>query len=152
MTPKDHDFNWVKARRECSVLCEMSKLSSAVKACVEARRLDANGDPRANIRFRELSKEHFCVCRLSVPSQGDEDFDWCVHFTRDNPEEIKIEQSGKRGPEKCYRVTLTLSDDGECRYRINDEGKYLRWQVAKIVLEGLLFGSQPDSVGVEVWK
>ena len=36
-------------------------------------------------------------------------------------------------------VTLTLNDEGECRYKINGEGEYLRWQVARKVLEPLFF-------------
>lgn len=41
---------------------------------------------------------------------------------------------------KAFVVTLTLNDSGECRYQINDEGEYLRWQVVRKALETLFFG------------
>ena len=36
-------------------------------------------------------------------------------------------------------VTLTLNDEGECRYKINGEGEYLRWQVVRRALEPMFF-------------
>ena len=36
-------------------------------------------------------------------------------------------------------ITLTLNDDGDCRYRIDGKGEYLCWQVLCRMLEPLFF-------------
>ena len=45
----------------------------------------------------------------------------------------------KKPGDRSYTVKLTLNHDGECRYKINGEGEYLRWQVARKVLEPMFF-------------
>ena len=136
--PQSHNFNWVEARRACSLLCEALKLGNTVKQSVEERRKNAESDRRANIEFREISKDHFCVCHRPTPSYDDEDFDWCVHFIRETSR-IAITQSNRKGSEKRFDVTLTLNDEGLCRYKIDGRGEYLRWQVARKALEPFMF-------------
>ena len=36
-------------------------------------------------------------------------------------------------------LTLTLNDEGECRFIIDGEGEFLRWQVARRALCRLFF-------------
>lgn len=130
--PTDHDFNWVKATRECSVFCEMSRLSGTVESAVEDREC-------SQIKFIEHSKDHFSVCHLKDHPASEEDFDWCVHFIR-QPDRITVEHGvAKKGVVNKYVLTLTLNDDGECRYRIDGEGEYLRWQVIRRALDPLFF-------------
>ena len=38
-----------------------------------------------------------------------------------------------------FRVTLSLSSQGQCRYQINSEGEYFRWEVARKALMNLFF-------------
>jgi hypothetical protein len=39
---------------------------------------------------------------------------------------------------KMFEVTLTLSDEGECRLNVNEKEREL-WQVRRMALEELLF-------------
>ena len=128
--PKEHDFNWVKAHRECSVLCEYGHLRNAVEASVKERNAD-------DIQFRILNEDHFSVCRLQPGSPpASENYDHCVHFSR-NPKEIKITDATRGGKDKSCSLSLTLNDNGDCRYQINGGGEFLRWQVAKLALQGI---------------
>ena len=134
-----HDFNWVKAKRECSVFCEMAHLEKAAQCSVEERRKNAEHDRRANIEFRKISQDHFSVCHRTTPSYGEEDYDWCVHFQRE-PEKILVEHTiQKKGVVKRHVLTLTLNNDGDCRYRVDGLGEYLRWQVLKEILDPLFW-------------
>ena len=38
-----------------------------------------------------------------------------------------------------YAITLTLNDEGECRFLIDGKGCYLRWQVLMRFLEPLFY-------------
>ena len=46
---------------------------------------------------------------------------------------------GWNRPQRCMVITLTLNDEGQCRFVIDGEGEYLRWQVARRALYGLFF-------------
>jgi hypothetical protein len=51
--------------------------------------------------------------------------------------------SAAYGNDLLYDATLTLSDDGECRLKVNDK-EYDLWQFRKLVLQGIFFG--PDVI------
>ena len=38
-----------------------------------------------------------------------------------------------------FEITLTLNDNGQCRYRMDGEGEHLRWQIVRRALEPLFF-------------
>ena len=143
--PQEHNFNWIEALSKCSVLCEFSKLSGAVRENIEEC-------TDANIVFREISPDRFATCRKADPCASSEDYDQCVYFTRE-PEKIQIEISDRSGIQCRHEVTLTLNNDGECRYRINGEGEFLRWQVLRTVLEDFLFfkHEKPPAAGISSW-
>lgn len=139
---KKHDYNWVKARRECSLPCEIQKLHDAVQASVEERRKDVKSDRSADVEFKENLETNFSVCHRAFPRYGHDVYDWCVHFTLES-DKIEVTQASPKQPRKSFALTLTLNDDGECRYQVDGEGEYLRWQVVRKVLEELYFPSHP---------
>ncbi len=64
---QQHDFNWVKARRECSLSCEMQKLNDAVQASVDGKcryQVDGEGERR---RWKIVRK---ALEQLYFPSQA----------------------------------------------------------------------------------
>lgn len=140
--PTQHDFNWVKARRQCSLSCEMQKLHDAVQASVKERFKDVETDLSADVVFTKDSETHFTVCHRAFPRYSQSDYDWCVHFTLES-DKIEVTHAIPKRTRKIFALTLTLYDDGECRYQVNGEGEYLRWQVVRKVLEELYFPSHP---------
>ena len=129
-TRHDHDFNWAKAKRECSLSVEALKLRDSVRAQVEEIKKD---NPR--IQFKELSESHFRVCRC-IPAWGP---DRCVHF-QVKPNRVVISYlalTNRSGPVSEFNVTTTLNDQAECRYQINGSGEYLRWQIVETALKEL---------------
>ena len=139
---QQHDFNWVKARRECSLSCEMQKLRDAVQASVKERREDAETDLSADVVFTKDSETHFSVCHRVFPRYSPNDYDWCVHFTLES-DKIKVTQTNRQGPVNSFGVTLTLNDKDKCLYQIDEKGEYLRWQVVRQALAQLYFPSHP---------
>ena len=53
-------------------------------------------------------------------------------------EHIHVTSDWQRKNEDWF-LRVTLNDSGECRITIDNEGEYLRWQVARRMLCGLLF-------------
>ena len=52
---------------------------------------------------------------------------------------VFVSGTSENEPEKNLELTLALTDEGECRFRIDGEGDYLRWQVARKALEEIFF-------------
>lgn len=129
MCPKDHDFDWVKARRECVLPHEYRKLKDAVRQDIEG------ADDRAGkVQAREISTTDFWVYRTIYGSESGVSF-LLSNDKYGNPGHIFITDHKKME----FTVTLVLNDEGECRYQIDGEGEYLRWQVVRRALESFMF-------------
>ena len=126
VNPKDADFNWVKARRECSLFAEFVVLRNMVEKSVKERKCDFSQESRVEFEFRRDGKYEFSAIRSAYRPDA-------VTFSITEKEPYILVQDSK----KTFRLTVTLNDDGECRFKIDGEGEYLRWQVARKALEDL---------------
>ena len=138
--PKDHDFNWVEARRNCSFSTEYIEFKNAVKRSVEERRKDLPDDRGADVRFKEESNEptKFSVHRGTPGHEGHT----MILFSLVDGEILVAQAKGFHQTSRP-RMSLTLNDQGECRYKIGDEGPYLRWQVVRWAVEALFYRPWP---------
>ena len=107
MTVKDQDFNWVAARQKCSIGVEFLKLRCQAKKNFEERQASLN--PRKQ-RLVFQSEENF---GFAVVKHGIEPSVSMVRFILEQ-ERIIVDKE-LAGP--LFTLTLTLSDDGECRYK-----------------------------------
>ena len=124
MTTKQ-DFNWVDARHNCSIMVEFEKLRRDVEKATEQHKKLTLDDAR----FEFHDEGEFFVVRC-LPRHGDETG---AVFTRKNGS-IEVDAATR------FAVSLTLNDDGECRYRIGDgPQEYLRWQVIRRALQPVFF-------------
>ena len=113
---------------------EFVRLKSLVEACVVARRKLLDPDTPVGFRFME-SEDEFTVTRS--PVSGVHGRTYTVTFTH-RADHIHVTSEWAR-TNSAWTLRVTLNDAGECRLVVNDEGEYLRWQVARRVLCGLLF-------------
>ena len=130
-SPKDHDFDWVKALGDCSVYSEFEELKRDVRSNTKQRNSDYPRNP-------EKWKIHEGSGTIRVIAMGH-------HSTRPgkprvvfNIEHEYILVTGFKHNDPL-RLTLTLDDDGVCLFQINGEGQYKRWQVNRRALEPLFF-------------
>ena len=142
MNPQDQDFDWVKARAECSLSAEFVGLRCLVRKNIEIRNGLPDGqsfkerNKAALFEHEDLSEEKFCVRRHDVMGAR-----VCFEI-RD--EHILVEfTSGKNFLERPpISLMATLNGEGECRFEIEgEEGYFLRWQVLHKTLEYLFFKS-----------
>ena len=121
------DFPWVKARAECSHAQMFERLQLGVTADVKARNELRNGEP---IKFRvEYRGGTFAAHREQAATFSS------VHFALGPEGEILITHDGAT----IGIATLTLNNEGQCRYVVNGE-ELEEWQLRKKALEKLFFG------------
>ena len=127
MSPNDHNFDWVEARHNCSIRVEFEKLRRDVEKATEQQQKLTRDDAR--FEFYDKDSGFFVVQCF----RGHEDETGAV-FTRKNGS-IEVDAAATK-----FTVSLTLNDDGECRYRIDDgPQEYLRWQVIRRALQPIFF-------------
>lgn len=131
--PKDHDYDWVSATEECSVACEFARLQDNARRSIDTRNLKIN-DPAEKFTLEIVTESKFLVRSCSG------------HFVSfaAYTDHIEVQSAGlgdhhETSPFTPRRLSLTLNEEAECRYQINGEGMYLRWQVMKHALKNLLF-------------
>ena len=126
-----HDFNWVKARHKCSVYKEFVNLKSDLESFVaEREKLLSRGSALSFSYHNEKFTLDENEC--SVQRGCNQKQEAKVSFTLDEEKDCILVN-------KKTEFTLTLNDDGECRYQIDGKGEFLRWQVIRRVLEPLLW-------------
>ena len=131
MTPKDHDFDWAKEHLECSVEYEFAKLENLAR---ENRNTVKAHDPTREYGFQSDNGKSFSVSRTRQPYEGE-----AIEFRLDRIHR-RITAFDARSEKVVLETTLMLNDDGECRYRIqNDPKEYLRWQILRMALMRILF-------------
>ena len=130
--PKDHEFNWVKARSECVLPLEFERVKDSVKNSIQ----EIQDHPR-NFDICERSTREFWVYR--PPNRDDSKSGVLFVLRMDEPnggDHIAVINYLR---DTSFEITLTLNDNGQCRYRMDGEGEYLRWQIVRRALEPLFF-------------
>ena len=125
MSPNDHDFDWVQAQKNCSLAVECTKLRDHVRACVK------QCQPADGLHYKDTSVGFSVISDLGLLGIPPHE----VEFTMEDDSIVIAKKPGG----EIYTVKLTLNHDGECRYKIDGKGEYLRWQVARKVLAHMFF-------------
>ena len=135
------DFNWVKARQDCTVQAAFGCFRHEVRNAIDER----------NQLFPDHEKKHGTKFFSVVGFKKGDDYrpDVFKVFRHDNAGgQVTFQLSLEKGCiqvtrelecKDSFRITLALGDDGECRFQIDGSGEYLRWQVVRRALHKLLF-------------
>ena len=131
MSPKDHEFNWVKARSECVLPLEFERLKDSVKNSIQEIQ-----EPR-NFDICEISTRELWVYR--TPNRDDSKDGVLFVLRMDEPKREDHISVINYLRDTSFEITLTLNDNGQCRYRMDGEGEHLRWQIVRRALEPFFF-------------
>ena len=122
------DFSWVKERHACSIIAVFKSLEVAAEKDVKARNdLKSEGD-QFGFKFQEQRNGSFFVERLA--NRG-------ASYVVFNLKDSFISVCGPDGKE-MFRATPTLTNDRECRLKVNGEELEV-WQIMRKALEALFF-------------
>lgn len=129
----EHDFNWMRAYLNCSLDCEFVRLEQAANDATKTRVAALKEQhPDTTIEYRVSSDDHNESFVISVTNKNFPSWGGNVIFTREK-DHILVE-SKTHDDFKPRKVTLTLNNEGYCRYKVDNEpGEYLRWQIIKMM-------------------
>ena len=142
MTDNSHsaNFDWVTARYNCSPSKEFHHLMTLVKEnCMVLNRCLPE-EHSYHYKFQNKDSDNFSVERTESPMGK------CVVGFALKTDGILVGGSDSK-PEWKMKLTLTLNDDGECRFRIDGSGEYMRWQVACRALSPIFFDEPRNPTG-----
>lgn len=124
------DFDWIAARCECSPHLVFEKLKTQVEKDVESR------EKTLTVAQKERCKFEFMPGRtdFSVIVGGD-NIHGSITFALTETGIVVLNEERV----SIFEADVTISDEGECKLKVNGEEKEL-WQVRKMALETLLFG------------
>ena len=142
--PNEHDFDWVTARHRCSLPGEFERLKCAIGENCAARRKCLAADEQTQFNVEGGDSDNFSVTRKQT-SGGLGGVHRVRFYLR--LDHICIVETRNEQERRRFAVTLTLNDEGECRFLIDGEGEYLRWQVARRALCPLFFPDTSKRVG-----
>jgi hypothetical protein len=123
----EDDFNWVKARAECSLVVIFEKLKLGLRADVEKRQ--ALLGPDSPYKFNlVIDSTNATVLIEGRGEQGSVSF-------RLKKVSIQVFNSNEQ---EILTAFPTLNDKGECRLKINNQEREL-WYLRKMALEEIFF-------------
>ena len=135
----EHGFNWMRPYLACSVASELDLLITDAARATDTysgayKEMYPDGDDLYECKPGE---EDNCF----VVSRTNKDLprsDSSVVFTSKGRHiEVAVKKATNSVPNR--KITLTLNEKGQCRYQIDGKGEYLRWQVLKSMLVGVVF-------------
>ena len=122
------DFDWVKARAECSATEIFGKLRVQIQKDVERwKALKVNSELKISM------DNEAGVFAVSVEGVA------VYRGVRFILAEDAIVVDGIAPEKRMFLASVTLSDDGECRLKVAGK-EYDTWQFRKLALEWVLFG------------
>ncbi len=121
------EFDWVKARSECSPAKVFQQLRLGIEADVKGRQRSLGPNP--TIKFTTVSDR----CSITALIEGQAGTAVTFDQTEDGIR-VRNEADGV-----LLEATLTLNNDGQCRLKVGGQ-EYELWQFRKMALEQLLFG------------
>jgi hypothetical protein len=131
MHEKPDDFDWVKARTECSIYKTFKDLQRRVEADVAQRNETASEEEKKRgITFHCKAEgqggDYFVV--TATRKKGIVRF-----FLRD--EKIQVVSDDVNA---TFEATITLNNEGDCRLKVNGQ-ELQTWQFLRMALEEMLF-------------
>jgi hypothetical protein len=129
---KSPTFNWVEARSQCSLALEFAALRKAAEADVALRNKQLGED--VGLQLMPVNIHPFSVRRHE---RGQNEV--LVMFSIET-DHILVEDQARKSK---FKLTVTLNSEGECRFRIDGQGEFERWQVLLKALEGIFFEGLP---------
>ncbi len=124
------DFNWVTARCQCSPGKVFEKLKSQVENDVKERESSLTQVQKVRYRFSFMPGQ----TSFSVLVEGESGIHGAVKFSLTDTGVTVFDEQGAL----MFGADVTISDEGECKMKVDGEEKEL-WQVRKKALEQLLF-------------
>jgi|ERR1035441_230911 hypothetical protein len=124
------DFDWVKARSECSLAVIFERLKVQLQQDVETRQSLRGPGPFYEYGFKLVIEGR----SVAVVLEGARALHDSVLFRLT---ETAIEITDRNG-QVTLSATPTVSDDGECRLKVDGQEREL-WQVRKLALEPMFF-------------
>lgn len=121
-------FNWVKARADCSLAQMFKKLEFGVREDVNAA--NEQRSP-SDLHIFSMVTDSRC---FSVIRESSIALHVSIEFYLGSGE-IKVSSGGQ----EKFVATLTLNNDGQCRFKVNEE-ELQNWHVRRMALEDLFFG------------
>ena len=128
MASKATNFNWIKARADCSVAQVFKQLELGARNDVEVA--NEQRKPEEHHVFSVSAEPgRFSVVRGSRSARP-----VSVDFSLEGEEMVACV-----GNEIKLTATITLNNEGRCMLKVNDE-ELEQWQVRRMALEDLFFG------------
>jgi hypothetical protein len=126
-------FDWVDARAACSIKAMFIRLHQGVQMDAEKattlQPLPPAGYPKKSFETTPLNGTGMIFSVFSNENKAP------VQFTL---KDDQIEIQTANGP---LSVTVALDNQGKCKLRVNRREELEEWQVRKLVLEDLFFGT-----------
>ena len=134
MSTKPDDFNWVQARLDCSLEREFKELAAQAKIEMACRSNSLKSDNGFSFKYVEKGedKKNFAISRKPLENTLGVTLEVDFYLRNDHICIVPI----NRDP---FSLTLNLNVNGDCRYQIDKNGEYQRWQVLRLALEQILF-------------
>ncbi len=126
------EFDWISARAACSVYQVFQKL-----------RLQVESDVKKRNEIRTENEKTKYIYRFAADGGA---FSVCLEFLAFEEQErgvvfkrtLSAIDVCSVSEELLFQGDVTLSNDGQCRIKVNDS-EYNLWQFRKLALEGVLF-------------
>jgi hypothetical protein len=127
-------LDWVNERARCTPAIIFETLRSQVENDIKARNLigPQHGFPKRNFEL-QADENWFAVIQKRFPERPKGVF---FHLTLGGIKTRNAETSSD-----LLEASLTLSDEGKCRLKVDDK-EYNLWQFRKLVLHYLFFVDQ----------
>ena len=122
----------VEALQQCSEIPEFLTLRKIAQQNTKNRQKHLGEDSPVSFKFENKGQRQFLIYR-NTPLAG-------VVFNLEN-DHISVQDLEEK---EMFMLTLTMNDDGECRFKIDGNGEFKRWQVMRKALEELFFPTQPS--------
>lgn len=138
-SPKDHDFDWVSARLECCEAEEFKRLRDLIERNCDRRSRSLSGRAKTDVRFVPVKNgaERFFVEAVPARTRDPRPLITVTFELKDCG--ICVWSDSQDSAGLPMTLTVRLNESGECRFAIDREGEYLRWQVACRALQSVLF-------------
>lgn len=135
----DHDFFWMGDYLLCSVASEFDLLiTDAARATDTYSEAYKEMYPDRDDLFECKPGEEDNCFVVSRTNKGLPKSNRSVVFTSKGRHiDVAVKEATNSGPNR--KITLSLNNEGQCRYQIDGKGEYLRWQVLKSMLVDVVF-------------